>query len=276
MLIDWFTVGAQALNFLVLVWLLKRFLYKPVLNAIDVREKRIAAELADASAKKAEAQKDRDELQKKHLAFDQQRSTLLSKAEDEAKTERARLFGEARTDADRLRASERTAAQAEQLKLAAEITRLAMQEVFGIARKTLADLATVSLEERMAEVFTRRLRELDSQAKASLADSLKMSTDGGTLRSTFDLQPQQRAAIQNAINETFSADIRIRFETVPDAICGIELSSNGQKMEWSIADYLATLDQKVGALLEAQIATAKIPPANDSKPATEPVLAGMK
>ena len=55
MLIDWFTVGAQALNFLILVWLMKRFLYKPVLHAIDEREKRIAAELADAAAQKADA-----------------------------------------------------------------------------------------------------------------------------------------------------------------------------------------------------------------------------
>ena len=62
MLIDWFTVGAQALNFIILVWLLKRFLYKPILNAVDAREKRIAAELADADAKKAEAQKERDRV----------------------------------------------------------------------------------------------------------------------------------------------------------------------------------------------------------------------
>jgi len=53
MLIDWFTVGAQALNFIILVWLLKRFLYKPILGAVDAREKRIAAELADAAARKA-------------------------------------------------------------------------------------------------------------------------------------------------------------------------------------------------------------------------------
>ena len=60
MLIDWFTVGAQALNFIVLVWLLKRFLYKPILNAIDAREKLIAAKLADADTKVAEAKKERD------------------------------------------------------------------------------------------------------------------------------------------------------------------------------------------------------------------------
>src|SRR5271167_451595 len=102
MLIDWFTVCAQAINFLILVWLLKHFLYKPILNAIDVREKRIAAELADAAAKKAEAEKERDEFQHKNEEFDKQRASLLAKATDEAKAERQRLLDEARKAADAL------------------------------------------------------------------------------------------------------------------------------------------------------------------------------
>src|SRR5580658_6185441 len=96
MLIDWFTVGAQALNFLILVWLMKRFLYQPILDAIDAREKRIAAELADAAAKQAEAQKQRDEFEHKNTEFEQQRAALLAKTTDEAKVERQRLFDEAR------------------------------------------------------------------------------------------------------------------------------------------------------------------------------------
>ena len=66
MLIDWFTVVAQILNFLVLVWLLKRFLYKPVLDAIDAREKGIATKLADAEAKEAEALKEHQEFDDKN------------------------------------------------------------------------------------------------------------------------------------------------------------------------------------------------------------------
>ena len=109
MLIDWFTVGAQALNFIILVWLLKRFLYKPILNAVDAREKRIAAELADADAKKAEAQKERDEFRHKNEEFDQQRAALLSKATDEAKAERQRLLDDARKAADALSAKRQEA-----------------------------------------------------------------------------------------------------------------------------------------------------------------------
>ena len=100
MLIDWFTVGAQALNFIILVWLLKRFLYKPILNAVDAREARIAAELADAEAKRVEAKKERDEFQRKNEAFDQQRAALLSKATDDAKSEHQRLLDDARKAAD--------------------------------------------------------------------------------------------------------------------------------------------------------------------------------
>ncbi len=76
MLIDWFTVGAQGLNFVILVWLMKRFLYGPILHAIDAREKRIADELADADAQKAEASRERGEFQRKNEELDQQRNLL--------------------------------------------------------------------------------------------------------------------------------------------------------------------------------------------------------
>ena len=109
MLIDWFTVGAQALNFIILVWLMKRFLYKPILNAVDARERRIAAELADADAKEAEAQKERDEFRRKNEEFDQQRAALLSKATEEAKAERQRLLDDARKAADALSAKRQEA-----------------------------------------------------------------------------------------------------------------------------------------------------------------------
>jgi F-type H+-transporting ATPase subunit b len=59
----------------------------------------------------------------------------------------------------------------------------------------------------------------------------------------------QRATIQNALNEAFSADVRVRFESAPDRVCGIELTANGQKIGWSIAEYLTSLSRKVGALL---------------------------
>ncbi len=107
MLIDWFTVAAQALNFLILAWLLKRFLYQPILQAIDAREKRIALALADADRKMAEAEQERDAFQIKNEEFARQRDALLIQAVKEAKAERQRLLDAARRAADELSAKRR-------------------------------------------------------------------------------------------------------------------------------------------------------------------------
>jgi F-type H+-transporting ATPase subunit b len=275
MLIDWFTIGAQALNFLILVWLLKHFFYKPILNAVDAREKLIARELADAEAKKTEAQKDRDEFQQKNEQFDQKRAALLAKATDDAKAEGQRLLEEARKSADRLSAKRRESLINDARNLNQSISRLTQKEVFAITRKALADLATTSLEERLGEVFTRRLREMDGKAKSVLGEALKKNSEPALVRSAFDLPAVQRAAIQNELNETFSADIHLRFENSPDLVSGIELSANGQKVGWTIAGYLASLEKGVGELLNGKDkpeikAESKPEPAAESKTEAEP------
>jgi F-type H+-transporting ATPase subunit b len=250
MLIDWFTVGAQALNFLILVWLLKRFLYQPILSAIDAREKRIAAELADADTKRAEAQKEREEFRHRNEEFDQQRAALLSKATAEASTERQRLLDEARQAADALSTRRHETLRDDAHNLNQAIRRRTQQEVFAVARQALTDLATASLEERLSEVFRRRLRAMAAKDKAEFGNTLKAAPDPAVVRSAFDLPAEQRAAIQNALNETFSAEIRVRFETAPDLVSGIELTANGQKVGWSIAGYLASLEKDVEDLLK--------------------------
>ena len=261
MLIDWFTVGAQALNFIVLVWLLKRFLYKPILHAVDAREKRIAKELTDAGAKMAEAEKRRAEFEHKNAEFDSQRGALLGKATEEAAAERQRLLEEARKTADVEGAKRQETLQTEALNLSQAIRRRTQQEVFAIARKALTDLASSSLEERMAEMFIRRLTAMDGNVKAGLGGALKAASEPAVVRSAFDLPTEQRAAIQKAIDDTFSGEFHLRFETAPNLIGGIELAANGQKVAWSISEYLAALEDSI-----AEIVKAKEKPKAKAKP----------
>ncbi len=249
MLIDWFTVGAQALNFLVLVWLLKRFLYKPILNAIDAREKLIAAKLADADTKVAEAKKERDAFEHKNAAFDKQRATLMSKATDDATAERKKLLHEARQAADTLSAKRHESLRSDAESLNQALRSRAQQEVFAIARRALTDLAGASLEDRMVEVFIHRLQTMDGKTKETLAAAIRSASAPALVRSTFKLPERQRAAIQASLDETFSTQIQIQFETAPDLVGGVELTATGQKLAWSITDYLASLEEGVKDLL---------------------------
>lgn len=253
MLIDWFTVGAQLLNFVILVWLMKRFLYQPVLDAIAAREQKIAAELADAAASKSEAQKQQDEFRQKNEAFDAERGELLRKAREAAVAERDRLQTEAREAADAASAVLAKSLLSDALHLRADITRHAQDQVFDISRRVLGDLASVSLEQQACEVFIQRLRAIDGAARATLGAALEAASDAepALLRSAFDLPAAQRAAIQAALDESFGQPIPLKFETAPDLVSGIELSVQGQKLAWSIADYLAALASRLQEQLGA-------------------------
>jgi F-type H+-transporting ATPase subunit b len=251
MLIDWFTVGAQALNFIILVWLMKRFLYRPILNAIDAREKRIAAELADANQKQIAAQKQQAQFQQQSQEFEQQRAGLLRKATDDAGAEAQRLLENARKAADNLSARRLEQLRTEADNLEQSIRRRTQEEVFAIARKALTDLATADLEERITAVLIRRLDTLDGKAKQSLGQGLnKAGAEPVLVRSAFALPQAQREALQQALSKTFSVEVRARFETAPELVAGIELLAAGYKVSWSIAEYLGAIERSVDELLK--------------------------
>ena len=270
MLIDWFTVGAQGVNFLILVWLLRRFLYKPVLAAIDAREKKVAAKIGDASAQEAQAQAERDELRKRNEAFDREREGLLLKATDEAAAERQRLIESARQDSQLLRVKLTQALANERAELGHRLSMQTQAEVFAVARKTLADLSGASLEDRMIEVFIARLRALPEKQRLALAGA-GVDTDASgavihaalprdaLVRTAFECPPAGRAKVESAIRECLGANIAIRFETSPEFVCGIELTVDGVKLAWSVADYLSSLAQDVTALAATGLAAAAPP-----------------
>jgi F-type H+-transporting ATPase subunit b len=269
-LIDWFTVIAQIINFLILVWLLKRVLYQPILNALDARERRIAAALADADARKSEAENERCAFQRKNDELDQQRAELLHQALDEARAERERLVSAAHRDALELRAKQEKALKLEYHNLEQAIARQTSTEVFAIARKVLADMANIPLEAQMVEAFVKRLRELSGEEKAQLVLAARepvlrspatttneTHVPGIVVRSMFELSSAQQNMIMAALGEILdkevSHEIHIRFAMRPDLISGVELIMNGYKLAWNVADYLASLEKAIGEVLKTSL-----------------------
>ncbi|NLC32679.1 MAG: F0F1 ATP synthase subunit B [Clostridiales bacterium] len=250
MTIDWFTISAQAVNFLVLIWLMKRFLYKPILKAIDEREKNIADTIAAAGSQEASAQAQRQEFLKKNEEFDHQRAQMLSQATHEAHEQRRRLVDEANKEADALREQRQESLLEDARRLSRAIGLRTQEEVFAIARKALSDLSSNSLEESMCKVFIRRLRDMDGKEKETLDAALGTKTETALVTSAFDLPKEQRMAIQNALNDIFQADIRMEFKTMPELIGGIELAAKGQKIAWNIADYINSMEKNVDELIK--------------------------
>jgi len=271
MKINWFTVIAQIINFFVLVWLLRRFLYKPVLKAIDERENKIASELKDAKAKETEAKKEQAEFLKRNEKFDQQKKKLMDNVIAETNGEREKLLEDARNEAAVLRSKLGKSLDAMQENLEHDIAQKTQEEVFAIARKTLKDLASMSLEEQSVNIFINRLKELKNEEKKKLTDAFKSGSDSILVQTAFDLPSKQQTEINSTVNEILGTKTQFQFKTVPKLISGIELTSNGYKLAWSISEYLSSIQKSISETMKAELKEEpeKIPD-TDNKQKKEP------
>jgi len=245
MKVDWFTVIAQVINFLILVWLLKRFLYKPILNAIDNREKKIKSQLEDAEVKKVEAKKEQEEFKQKNDAFDEKKKALMEKAVEESKIQGEKLLEEVRNAASALEDKLKKAAKETQKKTNREIAQKTQQEVFAISRKVLADLACVSFEEQSVAVFINRLNELNEAEKKQFLASFKSNSNEVLIKSAFELPNKQQAEIQKVIDKILESKGKYEFKVNPEVISGIEITANGYKLAWSISEYINSLEKSI-------------------------------
>lgn len=243
MQVDWFTIIAQALNFLVLVWVMKRFLYKPILGVIDEREKRISDQVAAADMMKVEAKKERDEYEEKNGKLIHESAALMDSAKAEAHAERQKLLEEARETAEAYSAKHKEALKNEELALRLEIEKRIRKEVLALVRDALSALAGIGLEERIVELFNDRIQTMEDEEKQTLRTALKGSDNSVTVRSGLDLNDKQKATTEEIIKTLLGADTRIIFETEPDLISGIELNANGHKAAWSIDEYLSSINR---------------------------------
>ena len=260
---DWFTVIAQIINFLILVALLKRFLYGPIIKAMLRREEEIAERLDEAANKKRAA----DEEGMRYRAMVQEladtREKMLAQAREEAEVLRRDLKQKAREETDRSQAQWHESFRQQREAFAQGLRLHACKQVFAVVRRALTDLADTDLEGRMTDVFIRRIRNLDPAMQKEIADSILSAGRKIVIRSAFEIDPEGRQKIVAAISEQIGkpdlnekedpswTDMHIDFETSASLICGIEIVADGKKVTWDLEGYLDDLGQSFDRVFES-------------------------
>jgi F-type H+-transporting ATPase subunit b len=241
MLIDWFTVAAQLVNFLILVWLLRRFLYQPVLKAIGEREKKIADELQHAACVEEEAARQKSEWQRKNDDFDKSQGERLRQAAEEVEKKRSALLEEARTEYVDLQTRLREALQKEQLEQQQEDLRHIRSEVFDLAGKVLEELSDTTLQERIVSVFCSRLQASGKKLIGEMAATIREKRLQPVVRSAFELQPGERLRVRETVRKLFTPDLELTYETSGESGAGIELCVDGRCIAWNFETALESL-----------------------------------
>ena len=243
--IDWLTVGAQIVNFLVLVWLLQHFLYGPVTKAMARREARIAERVRSAEQRETDAEHERDALRAQKDRLVAEGDALLAAAREDAEAERERLLRAARDEVEASRHEWQRQLQDERDGFLTEVRRDTAEGFAALARKALSDLADVALEEQMIATLGRRLAALDDAERADWRDHADLTVTTAGL-----LDAERREAATARLREQLGTDIAPRFEQDPDLLCGIALNADARRLGWSLADYLDDFERRLMDRLE--------------------------
>jgi F-type H+-transporting ATPase subunit b len=241
MQIDWITVSAQIVNFLILIWLLKRFLYRPVIRAMDEREKLIAARLTEAEKHQQVADEQAERYRNQREELERGRDDIYAKAADEAVERKRQMLDDARAEVIEARANWQREVDEEKEEFLVSLRRAAAEAVQKVARKALKDLADEDLEDRIVHVFVERLKQLDRPTRKALAEP----SEPVRIESGFELGSSLRARLTRAVHEQLAEGLDIEYDSSSDLICGIELTSAGRRIGWNIAQYLEELATRV-------------------------------
>jgi len=250
--IDWFVFLAQIFNFLLLMYLLKRFLYGRIIKAMDDREAKIAARFAEADELKTKAEEEALLYEKRNQSLNEKKETMLNEATLAAEAKRKELMEKVRVEVDAVKARWQDMLIREQDAFFYDLRQRAAKQLYATARKALSDLADADLEERIVEEFLRRVQSLDEEKSTQLRKAISGGGNRVTIQSVFGIPAPRQTQIEEVLKKQITNGFTIRYLQEPDIVSGIEMRVNGHKIAWSLNEYLETLVESLTETLQKE------------------------
>jgi len=245
MSIDWVTVAAQIGNFLVLVWLLKRFLYKPILNGIDAREAEIATRMGEAEVaqKKAAAAEAEFLEQKQRLVADN--TAHAEQIREQAEQEKEALLAATRKKLEQEKQDWQAHLEAEREAFIRELHLASAETLYKLVRRALRDLANEDLEEQIALNVMSKLKPL-AQELTSAAGRAEQA-----IATTHAPLPENTQETLRTSLERLAPGLPLSFTTDASQAPGMILRIGSVQVAWTVDSYTDELTNLLADRLAA-------------------------
>jgi F-type H+-transporting ATPase subunit b len=220
---SWSTFALQSINFLVLVWVLKRFLFKPIRTIVAQRKAEITRAQEEAQAALQKAEQARKDFERRQSQLDAQRQRVMDEGRAALDDERLRMLETARTDMEKLKSAALKQLDEERESAARDVLDKTVQVAVQLAENLLRQFAGPKLDEVILEQVLRHLDHLTDAERAALLGQL--AHDGGqltvTTASPLDAEGQSKWRV--ALTQRLGGSPRIVFSIDQDLIAGTEL-----------------------------------------------------
>ncbi len=248
MIIDWYTIIFQIINFLILVFLLRKFLYGPIVKMMEERERKIIEREEEAEAFKKEAEEEVEAYSRKNVELEQQKEEIMDKARSAAEEEKNELLNEARSEVDQTRRRWEEALEREKESFIVELRRRISLQACSLARHCLEDLADARLEELIWKHFMTKVDELAEEDRRELEKGLKDDQYKLNLLSAFDADDSKIKDLKKRLEEIYpdsAEELELKYKKDSELICGLEIEAGGYRVSWNIDSYLEGMESDI-------------------------------
>ncbi len=256
--INWSTVFFQIINFLIIVWILKKYLFKPVLSSMDNREKTIQNRLKEAMAEKQLAEKEKKKFEEKIKSLEKSKSSIIADAYKKAdaeystlrKTFNAEMLGKRKAFEEQI--------ITEREFLRNSIRDLAGKTILKTVSDALINLANTDVQTLILNNFIEKLKNKELEKIDELKKFYKKNSSI-IISSSFEINQKQQAEILHEFSFLLGVkEVKASFELDPSILCGIEIACQPLLISYGLNTYITALQKNLDDGLAELTKTQKI------------------
>ncbi|NCB49755.1 MAG: hypothetical protein EOM53_03660 [Alphaproteobacteria bacterium] len=249
--IDLLTFTAQIINLFVLMWLLKRFLYRPVLKMVEERQTKINARIEEAVSLKEKAEIEKKTYENQIQSLQKEKESLLEKARKESETLKETLSKKAKVDVEKEKEKWSKSLLEEQKSFKEALQGLFVQNFKTLSSKALKEISNSSLSNAIFMSFKEKLSKLDAEKIKDFRQNALLSKEI-IFASDLAFSDETIEAIQSFFIQKFTLpkEVHFTFEKEDNILCGIEVSAGERNFSWSLNGYLETFSLETEKILK--------------------------
>ena len=248
---SWVTFLAQIINLFVLVWLLKRFLYKPILNAIDRRQAFIMNKVRQAQEAKDSAERERVALTQKRLLFEQENTKRLNALTREIAALKSQQMSDLEAEMAGLRQKKKAELAQEIQSAEWEMRNAFIAQFTQLSQKVMTDLSGLAPLDQAVALFQKRIESLKKSEKNDIQKAL-LKQSVIYISTSAPLPGKTKKELISFTRRAFKLPPKSKIQIRADAslILGVELSAGGMSVEWHLKSYLDALAHHINHLVK--------------------------
>ncbi len=236
--LNWSTFVLEIINFLILVWILKRFLYKPVLDVIAKRRAEIDDSLSSAEALHADAEKLRKQYEGRLADWDRERQQARTALHQALDAERVKKMEQLQTELEQQREKTRVVEARHQAVAMRKMEESALQQAARFASRLLAQACGAETEANLVDLVITELSALPSERIAALRNSYRQAPDTALVVSAHRLSDEQRQRLEQVLTKVVGPEVKVKFEQDSALMAGVRISVGAWVLGANLQDEL--------------------------------------